>query len=356
MEIKQLHPLTSLRFVFALMVFFSHLAYLEESQNEGLQQLYTQVFSQGYIGVGFFFILSGFILTHVYSARWQERKQERRKFYILRIARIYPLHLLTLLVAAPLMLYNIVWGPELLAISVSNLTLTQAFIPDIDYNFSYNGVSWSISCELFFYLCFPFLLLWWRQLKALKYFLFFILTALLLVLMITIPASWHNSLFYVHPLSRILDFILGIFLYELYRYIKRINFSTMQGSFLELGGISLLVLFFCFRESVPDSFLHSIYYWIPMCVIIATFSLQRGYISQLLSRKPAIWLGEISFGFYMWHHLVLRYFHAINRRLNFMENEIVIGLTCLFFTILIAGCSFQYFERPSNKWVRTFLK
>ena len=95
-------PLTSLRFVFALMVFASHLSFLEYSPNESIRNAYLSVFREGYIGVSFFFILSGFILAYNYGARILDSITDIGSFLKARFARIYPLHLLTMLMAIPL--------------------------------------------------------------------------------------------------------------------------------------------------------------------------------------------------------------------------------------------------------------
>lgn len=82
-------PLTSLRFLFALMVFGAHIYTID---------LYFDhlFYKEGFVGVNFFFILSGFIIAYTYRDRLLEQKSTLREFWVARIARIYPLHLLTL--------------------------------------------------------------------------------------------------------------------------------------------------------------------------------------------------------------------------------------------------------------------
>src|SRR4051812_12601392 len=94
-------PLTSLRFIFALMVFACHLPY-NKIENTVFVSLYNQFFYEGYLGVSFFFILSGFILALNYKGPIIENKLNYSDFYIGRFARIYPLHFLTLLITIPL--------------------------------------------------------------------------------------------------------------------------------------------------------------------------------------------------------------------------------------------------------------
>ncbi|WP_041064256.1 acyltransferase family protein [Cohnella kolymensis] len=56
----------------------------------------------GYVGVSFFFVLSGFILFYNYHSQFTAFKMPSiKRFYIARIAKIYPVHLLTLVLAIP---------------------------------------------------------------------------------------------------------------------------------------------------------------------------------------------------------------------------------------------------------------
>lgn len=104
MKNVQLPALTSLRFFAALMVFFSHLDFLRIHEDASgnpskYQDIYKTWFYEGYSGVTFFFILSGFILAHSYQERLSRGTTSTVDFFIFRIARIVPLHWLTLLIA-----------------------------------------------------------------------------------------------------------------------------------------------------------------------------------------------------------------------------------------------------------------
>ena len=91
---EKLLPLTSMRFLAALFVLLSHLSFLKDNSS------YSLFFVEdGFIGVTFFFILSGFILAYSYSEKFIRDEVSKRKYFIARIARIYPLHLLTFIIA-----------------------------------------------------------------------------------------------------------------------------------------------------------------------------------------------------------------------------------------------------------------
>lgn len=168
-----INTLTSLRLIFALMVFGAHCYVIDDIFS-------THFFKEGFVGVSFFFVLSGFIIAYNYQKKLQEKEITRRTFWVARIARVYPLHWLTLFIAVILGDYVVAsggldWFKHFLA----SLTLTHAYIPEADYYFSFNSPSWSLCCEQLFYICFPFLIPLTRNYKYLLYI--FCVTAILLV-------------------------------------------------------------------------------------------------------------------------------------------------------------------------------
>ena len=122
-------PLTSLRFLFALMIFFHHLRFLQDYNSDIFNWLYVKIFWEGYIGVSFFFILSGFIIAYNYQEKILKKKISFKKFIIARISRIYPLHILTLILSLPIVFYNISISeiPNGFYQLIFNITLTQSF-------------------------------------------------------------------------------------------------------------------------------------------------------------------------------------------------------------------------------------
>ena len=154
---KSLGPLTTLRFLAALAVFGHHLAFLADDPRTA--RVYNRFLFEGRVGVNFFFILSGFILTYNYAptiAHWRWR--EIREFYVARFARVYPVHLLTFLIAAVLLTGVSMAPARSAAAAICQLTLTQSFCPDPAVYFSFNAPAWSLSAEAFFYAAFPTLL------------------------------------------------------------------------------------------------------------------------------------------------------------------------------------------------------
>ena len=206
--VGQLDALTGLRFVAALAVFVHHIG-----NKFGMPHVRGCL---GALAVSFFFVLSGFILTYVYHGRLDRAGVKR--FYFTRWARIWPLHfvclLLVLFVAGR---WHLITRDGGLLQLLLNGTLLQSWIPFRTYVFSFNGVSWSISTELFFYLMFPLFLLGGQRRFWFKYvglLLFTAVTLFSLQTLSTVP-FWAAKIEFVriiqaNPLLRLPEFCTGM--------------------------------------------------------------------------------------------------------------------------------------------------
>lgn len=346
-------PLTSFRFFFALMVFSSHLSLLN-LDDAFFIRLYKSVFEEGYLGVSFFFILSGFVLALNYKAKLLNGDIKFKEFLIARIARIYPLHLFTILIAIPISLHGITsepffWFGKL----VINGFLLQSFIPIPDIYFSFNGASWSISDEMFFYAMFPLIIS--LNFKFKKIFTYVLILSLLIPIGIYLSSdNLVHRVFYINPFFRIIDFLLGILLYEIYKqnYFEKLIKKKISATFLEILSICLFIVFFIFHNHISKGYRFSCYYWIPMMLIILVFAYQAGYISTFLSNKVFVFLGEISFGFYMIHQLSIIFISAVNYKFSLFQNDFLLIGFVFIMTLLGSYLSYIMIEKPSNKFIK----
>lgn len=346
-------PLTSLRFIFALMVFLSHLWFLQD-ESPFYKQLYDDIFYEGYIGVSFFFILSGFVLGYSYHDKILGGHIKFGQFWLARFARIYPLHFLTLLIAIPLSLKGD--ATEWINRFVLNIFLVQSFVPSDGIYFYFNSVSWSISDEWFFYVMFPFLVFLMLRRKYLKFLPILILLIPLSLLLV--KETYHEKYFYINPLLRLGDFIIGKMLYRLYRKRKDIEILINRriAHIAEVGSILLLAIFLYFHNEVPQGFRYSCYYWVPMIVLIYTFAYARGFISDMLSNRTMVFLGEISFGFYMIHMLVLRYYQYMVQKIEFLQPILPVNHNAAFIifsiSLTLSIMIYKFYELPANRFIR----
>lgn len=357
-RVEQAYPqdipaLTSLRFPAALLVMLFHYSlYLH------LRPLPVwPVVERGYVAVDFFFILSGFILAHVYGRQMVERRSaSAAQFVRRRFARIYPLHLMLLLcftllfwVAADtgLSLDGLVDGS--VRDFVLHLALLQATGLSNDYFFNYP--SWSISAEWFAYLTFPFLA--WLLLRpkvsplpvlggaVLLYLLFWEASPHVFGKRLTILA-FEGGIFRILP-----EFLLGIALYRLGCTVEvrpRWRRPLFYGA--------LLLTLALFRVSRLELLL-------PLAfglLIFATAELARGNIRTLLDHPRLVYLGEVSYSVYLVHILVFILIFAPLRQI--WGEPVVLGawaypimLTGAVVTVLVAIATYHLIELPGRSFV-----
>lgn len=200
----RLDSLTGLRFYAAILVVLTHVTH------EFSGPVVSALFKQGGVGVSFFFVLSGFVLT------WSRKDgQRKRDFYRNRFARVYPLHLITW--GLTLVLLAVTASAASLPVALVCLILVQAWVPNSSYYFGVNGPSWSLSDEAFFYAVFPFLaplLVKARTATLVKaaiglYALVAVVTLGGSLFLTNLPVG---DIFYSNPLYRLWEFVLGIVL------------------------------------------------------------------------------------------------------------------------------------------------
>ena len=254
--------------------------------------------------VPFFFLLSGFILAHVYPSLdgWQARKQ----FLLARFARVYPLHLATMMLvvlALPEFARSPLNDPVLI---ITNLTLTQSWSWEPNIYFAYNSPAWSISVEMFLYACFPLLILRWRY----TWWLCLPAAAFLNVYASDLWPQYAQAR--PLPLRHLFLFAMGISTASLYRWLEpRAHWGRLAGTVLELAAGA--VLFYC--DAILPYPYHEAGAALGYASVVLVMALGRGWISQVFAWRPIVVLGEASFALYMLHQIVLRWmlvhgFHA----------------------------------------------
>src|SRR6187431_345802 len=127
-----------------------------------LYKVFRAFYGQGWRAVQLFFTLSGFIFFWLYRNEISKNSITFVDYMKRRISRIYPLHILTLLLGVVLQIiyysihgYNFIYHNYSLIAFLANLTLTyQWFVSSSPENFIFNGPSWSISVEMGLYILF----------------------------------------------------------------------------------------------------------------------------------------------------------------------------------------------------------
>jgi peptidoglycan/LPS O-acetylase OafA/YrhL len=222
----RLDSLTGLRFAAALVVFFYHAGYYLPAGE-------LDVFSAGMTGVSLFYILSGFVMA------WVLRSDDRPGlFYRRRFARIYPAYFFAVTASIGVSLIM----RDFSITELSAYTLLQAWHPDPTVHFAASPVFWSLSCEAFFYIVFPFIASRLSRLSSRSLWIAVAL-AIAVVMLIGITSSffWEQEFVrwatYIFPVSRLPEFVLGIALGLLVRRGYRAPVSVGGSSCLALVAV-----------------------------------------------------------------------------------------------------------------------
>ncbi|MFF5290649.1 acyltransferase family protein [Paractinoplanes globisporus] len=343
----RLDSLTGLRWFAALLVFCLHFSYENNWYGHAHEDDTLQyVFRGASSAVSFFFILSGFVLT--WSARPVVGKG---RFWWRRFAKIYPSHFVTFLFAVYLV-QKLGTHPTVPTVA-ANLTLTQAWVPDSrEYWFSFNGVSWSLSCEFFFYFMFPFVLPWFRRLSVRGLWLFIgVATLVLIVAPLSSPwlTSWlgvrPSYVFYMLPATRLAEFAIGIAVALLVKQDKWRGPGMTAG--IALAFVSLFVL----AQRVPEPMIYVACTLVPFILIIAAAARAdvRGSFS-VFRQRHLVYLGEVSFAFYMVHEMVIfgsNYVMRFNHNLSVTETALAVFSVALVLAIALH----EFVEKPCMGWL-----
>jgi len=356
---QRLDALTSLRFFAAAMIVFHHsIGYGLFGLND--QSIQPSIWGQG---VSFFFVLSGFILAHVYPTL--DSWPAVRRFWRARIARVWPALAFSLLLAIGLL--SLDWDLKLIS---ANLLMVNAWIPYQKYYFSYNAPSWSISAEFFFYLMFPFLIHRWKETWRLKLLLASLTVIAMILLTNTFKLPWQDftsekvsafALLYISPLTRILEFVFGMCVASAWHSRRgEINWSESRASVYELGGILavvgsmiLLPLIAGLIQVRWHEYLAT--YWLAVSgsmfasgLLIYVAACGKGRIGTWLSHPTMVLLGEISFSLYLIHQILLRYYHTNLVAFPQLPNQVSFAI---FFILLLLSSylSWALVEMPLRK-------
>ena len=293
-----LKALTSIRFFAALHVALYHLV-----RPFSLWGPLAGAMSVGYVGVSFFFVLSGFILTYSHAEEYESGRGSAKDFWVARLARIYPIYLLAMLFAGVVGFGQYHSRLHALAFGI-DLALMQAWLVRAA-NF-FNVPAWTISVEAFFYLVFPFVLLRLRPSstrKAVAAAAGFWLLALAvpLLMLLRYPgatltedgvAGAAGSLLVFNarriPLLMLPEFLFGISLGWLYLRFRPSR--RMASGLLWVGGVATAAAIF-FGNRLPFLLVHN-GLLIPLFGMLLLGLCEPSRLSRLLSWTPLVLLGR----------------------------------------------------------------
>jgi peptidoglycan/LPS O-acetylase OafA/YrhL len=314
-------------------------------------------------GVSFFFVLSGFILTYAYPAL--PTAAQIGRFWLARIARLWPVHVVTLVAIVIVFPSQRFSEPRPL---LANIFMLHGWIPLETYFFGGNAVSWSISTELGFYVLFP-LLIW--SLRS-NWLLTLLGAAVSVVAMILIASQLPDSgglytatafgLLYFNPISRLMEFTIGMCAMLLWHNMRpAIGSNFLAWSAAEVASIALLLAYiasgreYMYSPTEPG-IIHAAQQWArrvdlaPMfAVIIFIMASGTGAIGRFIAWRPIVFLGEISFSLYMVHQPVIAYLARYPDLLSLpavVKFPIVAAIA-----LMLATLTYLFIERPGRAMI-----
>lgn len=361
-SVDYIDSLTPLRGLAALWVMLFHIDVSLFYRDMGalVSRDATGIVSHGYLWVDFFFILSGFIMAHVFGAALSGpgKAAQTLDYLWARLARIYPLHLVCLglvvviALVYPLFVPNVKdgsWETFMAWKAIpSNLLLTHAMNQHV--YLSWDIVSWSIGAEWWTYvLTVPAIVLLHKAPAWLGGLAGCVAFAGLVALVFALPDHNLDITFNYGFVRCLCEFIIGLAVYRIYR----------AGGMTWAGGDLILVILFAavvvvFHFKVQDLVIVPVF-----AVMVMAAARNRGLFRKVLQTAPLQYLGRISYSLYLVHGVV---FSACWFLLPWIKTLYDIGelspgwklgYAAGFAGLTIAGASLTYalVEKPARLWL-----
>jgi len=332
-------PLTSVRFFAAIFVVMYHSGSGFMTAQAGVPGFVKSLLLNGYTGVTFFFVLSGFILHHTYRGRLVAPGSVR-KFAVARFARIYPVYLLTMIVMFPFAGVNYDWR-DLPQFFLLHWWITAPW-PLLGI---WNGPSWTISVEAFFYVCFPALSRVTDRLSGRT--IWIALAALVGVDF----ATGSSAFFSLHPtyfdwlrwvptpIVRLPEFIIGVLVAEL--HFRRDGRTFHVSVWVPVVALALIL---CLSH---EPWVASAVTMLAALLIAALASDRGSLIIRVLQHRWVVLLGAASYSLYLLHqptHFYLVWLLGPSKWLVPLQYLCVVSASLMVFLCI---------EEPVREWIRS---
>lgn len=359
---QYLQSLTPLRGLAAIWVVIYH--YTFQYFPSLHPEYYTGVVGNGYLAVDMFFILSGFVMAHVYHGMFlQDVGSNYLDFLKARVARLYPVHLLILglFVATSLAARAAEYaatgtfemipleGARSLSALFANLFMLQGLRAS---DLSWNYPAWSISVEFIAYLVFPLALptIWRAGLVSKAAMTGAIVAAIGWLALLTKDNfnQWDGPLTLLRCLP---EFLLGSLLYIAYR--RGVGAQLLRHDAVAIGLIGLT--FVLLHRRAADLAIVLLF-----AVLVLSLVGNRGVVAAALNARPLVWLGEISYSLYLLHGLVqyvttrvlVQGFDVSDRGKLAASTSFLLTAGMVTVTVGLATMTYRYVEVPGRRFVR----
>jgi peptidoglycan/LPS O-acetylase OafA/YrhL len=344
-------PLTGIRALAALLVLGLH---ADQNVPTGALSVFPFL-GRGYLGVDFFFVLSGYIITHVYLASLAEPSRNAIQIFLWhRFIRLYPVHVtvLTALVALICLVRAVgipLNNPQEWRMSEILWQLTLLHAWGVLGKPGWNAPSWSISAEWFAYLWFP-LLAPILVLVRDRLFAFLIAAAALAATAFAFSAAdWSLNTWVGAPaLTRVVgEFVCGAALCRAVALSRK----PMHSNGDRLGVLAFAAFLLGASFDLPDFALVAL-----LALTILGAALAQSYLAAFLGSRVMVWLGELSYSIYMVHFPALLVIRRLWEHLGFpnwaMPAKALAFAASIGLVIALAALLFYAVERPARMRLR----
>ncbi len=267
-----------------------------------LSHLYfIPIMRHAYLFVDFFFLLSGFVISHAYWARIQNGKSFSI-FMMRRLGRLYPLHLVMLLIfvfaelciflMSPYLGHMLPRPPFSADRTVATIPLNMLLLNGVGLTpgATWNGPSWSISAECFVYLIFGIVV--FIQDKFRTPIILTLIFVSAIVLYYWSPGFEVCNRFALARCTY--SFFIGHFVWRARRY----NYA-LSPVIIEALALAIVISFVWTAEGVTQLLAPA-----PFGFAVFVFSKEKGLFSRLMSGRLMQFLGRASFSIYMVHYFI----------------------------------------------------
>jgi peptidoglycan/LPS O-acetylase OafA/YrhL len=356
---EALPALSGLRFFLAAHVLFFHFAPLFLGDSAFARNLLRA----GSSSIAGFFLLSGFILTYAHVMDSDRIDQPVREFWLARVLRIYPAYFLAFLLTAPFALAQLKHAAfpfrEIVKTGLF-LSLLQTWVPGLWRYWNYPA--WSLSVEAFFYAMFPLLVRWiFRPRWDWRIMLGAVWLSGLLVPIGLLGMSRFEWLLATPPLH-LPGFVFGMILGRRLMMRSTLARQTVEQEPLErqpsnkhhplrwmapAAAVTLVVIYGAgwFPESLID---HGLLAPLMGCLMWG-LAVGEGWFGRLLGSRPIAYLGEISYGIYIFQFPVFTACFVLTKRLGLPWNSRLTFLACCALLVCLSALSFELVEKPLRR-------
>jgi len=359
----RLPAITSLRFFAAFHVALFHMKEMGVITSPGWLKSFAGI---GYVGVSFFFVLSGFILVYTYAGR----TLNLRDFWQARFARIYPAYLFSLVLFFPFFYIGALKmhvpffafaEQHFVVACLLVLTLLQAWVPPAAL--AWNAVAWSLSVEAFYYLVFPVALPKFSKLSrtaSLASIAVFWVAGMAVsagFLALRAPGApyvgstdWSAGVQFVKffPLVRLPEFLMGMACGFLFLRSERNPKHALPLVALGLLGVAATT---AASRFVPYLVVHTAMSGPAFAALVYGIALQPNWAGWLRNRALVLF-GDASYSFYLLHSMfVWPFFHDF--RTQALRNQGIVGiLLWLVMMLTISSLVYRFIEQPARRKLR----